>query len=167
MGTATLQLRSLAGVSGPTRSAVSESRQREPDRPACAWTLRRIHHPGPQLGGRTISRPERMRKRLLVATGRREAAAKMLQCKISDILRRSNPSRGPDRWRNPMFWRDWARKDLQRGDLNALVELKRGWGVPSPVRLERLGERGFIEQLDDHKLRVTVKGRVTLLLGRR
>ena len=66
-----------------------------------------------------------------------------------------------------MFWRDWARKDLQRGDLNALVELKRGWGVPSPARLERLGERGFIEELDDHKLRVTMKGRVALLLGRR
>ena len=91
----------------------------------------------------------------------------MLQCKISDILRRSNPSRGPDRWRCPMFWRDWARKDLQRGDLNALVELKRGWGAPSPARLERLGERGFIEELDDHKLRVTMKGRVALLLGRR
>jgi len=67
----------------------------------------------------------------------------------------------------PMFWRDWARKDLQRGDLNALVELKRGWGVPSPARLERLGERGFIEELDDHQLRVTMKGRVALLLGRR
>jgi hypothetical protein len=82
----------------------------------------------------------------------------MLQCKISDILRRSNPSRGPDRWRYPMFWRDWARKDLQRDDLNALVELKRGWGVPSPARRERLGVRGFIEELDDHKLRVTMKG---------
>ena len=66
-----------------------------------------------------------------------------------------------------MFWRDGARKDLQRGDLNALVELKRGWGAPSPARLERLGERGFIEELDDHKLRVTMKGRVALLLGRR
>jgi len=51
--------------------------------------------------------------------------------------------------------------------LNALVELKRGWGAPSPARLERLGERGFIEELDDHKLRVTMKGRVALLFGRR
>jgi hypothetical protein len=66
-----------------------------------------------------------------------------------------------------MFLRDWARKDLQRGDLNALVELKRGWGVPSPARLERLSDRGFIEELDEHKLRVTMKGRVALLLGRR
>jgi len=66
-----------------------------------------------------------------------------------------------------MFWRDWARKDLQRGDLNALVELKRGWGVPSPARLERLKDRSFIKELDEHKLRVTIKGRVALLLGRR
>ena len=58
-------------------------------------------------------------------------------------------------------------RTCSRGDLNALVELKRGWGVPSPTRRERLGERGFIEELDDHKLRVTMKGRVALLLGRR
>jgi hypothetical protein len=66
-----------------------------------------------------------------------------------------------------MFWRDWARKDLQRGDLNALLELKRGWNVPSPGRLERLSDRGFIKELDDGKLRVTMKGRAALLLGRR
>jgi hypothetical protein len=66
-----------------------------------------------------------------------------------------------------MFWCDWARKDLQRGDLNALVELKRGWGVPSPARRERLGDREFIEEDDHGKLRVTMKGRVALLLGRR
>ena len=51
--------------------------------------------------------------------------------------------------------------------LNALVELKRGWGVPSPARLERLSDRDFIEEDDHGKLRVTAKGRVALLLGRR
>jgi hypothetical protein len=66
-----------------------------------------------------------------------------------------------------MFWHDWARKDLQRGDLNALRELKRGWGVPSPPRLERLWDREFIEEFDGGKLRITMKGRVALLLGRR
>jgi hypothetical protein len=66
-----------------------------------------------------------------------------------------------------MFWRDWARKGLQRSDLSALRELKRGWGVPSPDRLERLRDREFIEELDDGNLRVTTKGRVALLLGRR
>jgi hypothetical protein len=65
-----------------------------------------------------------------------------------------------------MFWRDWARKELLRGDLNALRELKRGWGVPSPPRLERLWDREFIEKDDDGKLRVTMKGWVALLLGR-
>jgi hypothetical protein len=66
-----------------------------------------------------------------------------------------------------MFWRDWARKDLQRGDLNALRELKRGWGTPSPDRLERLRDREFIEEDDRGTLRVTIKGRAALLLGRR
>ena len=56
-----------------------------------------------------------------------------------------------------MFWRDWARKDLQRG----------GGAFPVWLAFERLGERGFIEELDDRKLRVTMKGRVALLLGRR
>jgi hypothetical protein len=66
-----------------------------------------------------------------------------------------------------MFWRDWARKDLQRGDLNALWEIKRGRGVPGTARLERLSDREFIEEFDGGKLRVTMKGRVALLLGRR
>ena len=65
-----------------------------------------------------------------------------------------------------MFWRDWARKDLQRGDLNALLELKRGWDIPRPARLARLSDRDFIEEDDYGKLRVTMKGRVALLLGR-
>jgi hypothetical protein len=40
-----------------------------------------------------------------------------------------------------MFWRDWARKDLQRGDLNALVELKRGWALFPAAEARRLVER--------------------------
>ena len=56
-----------------------------------------------------------------------------------------------------MFWRDWGRKDLQHGDLNALLELKRGWNVPRQARLERLSDREFIEEDDRGKLRITVK----------
>jgi Zn-dependent peptidase ImmA (M78 family) len=66
-----------------------------------------------------------------------------------------------------MFLRDWAQKGLQRGDLNALLELKRGWNVPRQACLERLSDREFIEEDDHGTLRVTVKGRVALLLGRR
>jgi hypothetical protein len=67
-----------------------------------------------------------------------------------------------------MFWRQWARRDLRRGDLDALLELTNGsrWGDPNPVRLRRLSRRGFIKTRED-KPRLTMKGRVALLLGRR
>jgi hypothetical protein len=63
-----------------------------------------------------------------------------------------------------MFLRRWARKDLRPGDLTALRELTWDdrWGDPNPARLRRLDKRGFIKGL-----RVTMKGRVALLLGRR
>jgi len=61
----------------------------------------------------------------------------------------------------------WAQKGLQRGDLNALLELKRGWNVSRQACLERLSDREFIEEDDHGKLRVTVKGRVAPFLGRR
>jgi hypothetical protein len=65
-----------------------------------------------------------------------------------------------------MFWRRWARKDLATGDLTALRELTDGtrWGAS---RLERLRRRGFIKGHEGDNLRVTMKGRVALLLGRR
>jgi hypothetical protein len=37
-----------------------------------------------------------------------------------------------------MILRQWARKDLERGDLNALRELSKRWNDPSPARLQRL-----------------------------
>jgi hypothetical protein len=47
-----------------------------------------------------------------------------------------------------------------------LLELKRGWNVPRQACLERLSDREFIEEDDHGTLRVTVKGRVALLLDR-
>jgi hypothetical protein len=68
-----------------------------------------------------------------------------------------------------MFWFQWARKELQRGDLTALLELSNDgrWGNPNPARVERLSKRGFVEKREDERLRVTMKGRAALLLGRR
>ena len=66
-----------------------------------------------------------------------------------------------------MFLRQWARKDLERGDLNALRELRKRWNDPSPARMQRLNKRGFLKKREDDKLQVTVKGRAALLLGRR
>jgi hypothetical protein len=67
-----------------------------------------------------------------------------------------------------MFWRQWARKDLRPGDLSALLELRNDgrWNDPNLVRLQRLHRRGFIKTRED-KPRLTMKGRVALLLGRR
>jgi hypothetical protein len=63
------------------------------------------------------------------------------------------------------FWRRWARKDLRSGDLSALLDLSRAGRRPIPARLQRLRRRGFID--GDDAARVTMKGRVALLLGRR
>ena len=54
------------------------------------------------------------------------------------------------------------------GDLSALRDLTRDgrWNDPNPNRLRRLRRRGFIDG-DDAALRVTMKGRVALLLGDR
>ena len=66
-----------------------------------------------------------------------------------------------------MFWRQWARKDLRPGDMTALWEMTYDgrWDDPNLVRLQRLRRRGFVDGDDD--LRVTLKGRVALLLGYR
>ena len=65
------------------------------------------------------------------------------------------------------FWRRWARKDLSPGDVSALLGLSRAGLRPIPARLQRLRRRGLIDG-DDTDLRVTLKGRVALLLsGRR
>ena len=68
-----------------------------------------------------------------------------------------------------MFWIQWARKELQRGDLTAQLEFSNDgrWGNPNPARVERLSKRGFVEKREDERLRVTMKGRAALLLGRR
>jgi hypothetical protein len=41
------------------------------------------------------------------------------------------------------------------------------WTDPNPVRLRRLGKRGFIKKREDDKLQVTMKGRAALFFGRR
>jgi hypothetical protein len=68
-----------------------------------------------------------------------------------------------------MFCHNWARKDLQRGDLSALLELTDNsrWNDPNSARVQRLRDRGFIAKRSDDKVRVTMRGRVALLLGRR
>jgi hypothetical protein len=67
-----------------------------------------------------------------------------------------------------MLWQQWARKELRRGDLSALQELSNDgrWGDPNPARIERLSKRGFVKKRQDDKLRVTIRGRAALLLGR-
>jgi hypothetical protein len=61
----------------------------------------------------------------------------------------------------------WARKELERGDLSTLSELKKGtaWGT-NPGRIERLNRRGFIAKKENEKLRVTLKGRLALWVRR-
>jgi hypothetical protein len=63
------------------------------------------------------------------------------------------------------FWRRWARKDLSPGDVSALRELRNDGQHPHPARLQRLRGRGFIEEHEGDRPRVTMKGRVALLLG--
>jgi hypothetical protein len=67
-----------------------------------------------------------------------------------------------------MLWRRWARKNLIAGDLASLLDLTRDgrWDDPNPNRLRRLRRRGFVDG-DNTALRVTMKGRVALLLGHR
>jgi hypothetical protein len=68
------------------------------------------------------------------------------------------------------FWRRWARKDLRPGDLTALRWLTTRddrWIGPYPACLQRLRGRGFINEHEGDKPRVTMKGRMALLLGRR
>ena len=68
------------------------------------------------------------------------------------------------------FWRRWARKDLRPGDLIALGGLtarNSRWSGPNPDCVQRLRGRGFIDGHEGEKPRVTMKGRVALLLGRR
>jgi hypothetical protein len=68
-----------------------------------------------------------------------------------------------------MLWHQWARRDLQGGDLSALLELScdERWHDPSPARIQRLSKRGFVKKREDDKLQVTMKGRAALLFGRR
>ena len=66
-----------------------------------------------------------------------------------------------------MFGHHWARKDLQRGDLTALLELieEGRWGNPNEPCIQRLSQRGFVQRKNSGRLRVTMKGRAALLLG--
>jgi hypothetical protein len=63
-----------------------------------------------------------------------------------------------------MLFSQWARKDLERGDLAKLAELAGGrlWGDPHPDRIERLNRRGFVVKNANDKLSVTLKGRIAL-----
>jgi hypothetical protein len=64
------------------------------------------------------------------------------------------------------FGRRWARKDLRLGDVSALLDLSRAGRRPNPDCLQRLRRRGFVKTREDEP-RLTMKGRVALLLGRR
>ena len=65
-----------------------------------------------------------------------------------------------------MKFSDWARKELERGDLSTLSELAKGWGDPNPGRVERLNRRGFVAKKENQKLQVTLKGRLALWVRR-
>jgi hypothetical protein len=67
-----------------------------------------------------------------------------------------------------MKFSDWARKELERGDLSTLSELAKGtaWGDPNPGRIERLNHRGFVAKKENQKLQVTLKGRLALWVRR-
>jgi hypothetical protein len=59
-----------------------------------------------------------------------------------------------------MFWYQWARRDLQRGDLSALLAVTNvgRWDDPNPVRLQRLSKRGFIKKREDDQAAGDVEG---------
>jgi hypothetical protein len=65
-----------------------------------------------------------------------------------------------------MKFSDWARKELERGDLSTLSELAKGWGDPNPAQIERLNRRGFVAKKENQKLQVTLKGRLALWVRR-
>ena len=88
---------------------------------------------------------------------------------IFDTLTSFNSTGGERQGDFLLLWHQWARRDLQRGDLSALLALTNNgrWDDPNPVRLQRLSKRGFIKTREDDKLQVTMKGRAALLFGRR
>ena len=53
--------------------------------------------------------------------------------KTFDTLTPFDCTWGPDACDSPMFWHQWARRDLERGDLSALLELTNHgrWGDPN------------------------------------
>jgi len=67
-----------------------------------------------------------------------------------------------------MMFSQWARKELQRGDLSALSEVAKRRGQPDPDRIQRLNFRGFVvvKKAND-RLTVTLKGRAALWVRRR
>lgn len=63
-----------------------------------------------------------------------------------------------------MNLRRWATRDLRSGDLTALRWLARGEGNPDNGQLERLLRRGFLREGADGKYRLTIPGRLALIL---
>jgi hypothetical protein len=63
-----------------------------------------------------------------------------------------------------MLFSQWARKELQRGDLSTLSELAKGsgWDTPNPDRIQRLDVRGFVAKKANNNLAVTIKGHAAL-----
>src|SRR5689334_11779346 len=73
----------------------------------------------------------------------------MLHCGIFAALLGCSP--GGQSQGEFMFLHQWARKDLERGNLNALRELSQRWNDPSPARLQRLSKRGFLKRREGDK----------------
>jgi hypothetical protein len=67
-----------------------------------------------------------------------------------------------------MLFNQWARKELERGDLGTLSEVAKGrlLGSPNPDRIARLNRRGFVVKNSNDRLSVTLKGRVALWVRR-
>lgn len=63
-----------------------------------------------------------------------------------------------------MALREWATKELNRGDLTSLAEIAGGRrGLADKERLQRLLDRGFIIEHEEG-VRITASGRMALLV---
>jgi hypothetical protein len=56
--------------------------------------------------------------------------------------------------------------DLRLGDLTALAQIGKGWEQPTDSRVARLKRRQFVSVGRDGRIRVTLRGRIALMVRR-
>jgi hypothetical protein len=56
--------------------------------------------------------------------------------------------------------------DLRLGDLTALAAIAEGWEQPTDSRITRLKRRQFVSAGRDGRIRVTLRGRIALMVRR-